>query len=61
MPGGEVQRCGRKQHPTHHYRLDRKQLELAELIKKLGTFEVPVHLAPEVKPPSPWKWWPGAG
>ena len=29
--------------------LDRKQLELAEPIKKLGTYEVAVRLAPEVK------------
>jgi large subunit ribosomal protein L9 len=28
--------------------LDRKQLELEEPIKKLGTYEVPVRLAPEV-------------
>jgi large subunit ribosomal protein L9 len=31
------------------YELDKKQLELAEPIKKLGTYEVTVRLAPEVK------------
>ena len=31
------------------YEIDRKQLELEEPIKKLGTYEVVVHLAPEVK------------
>lgn len=31
------------------FEIDRKQLELAEPIKKLGTYEVAVRLAPEVK------------
>ncbi len=31
------------------FELDRKQLELEEPIKKLGTYEIPVRLAPEVK------------
>jgi large subunit ribosomal protein L9 len=31
------------------FQVDRKQLELPEPIKKLGTFEVAVRLAPEVK------------
>lgn len=31
------------------YAVDRKQLDLAEPIKKLGTYEVAVRLAPEVK------------
>ena len=31
------------------YEMDKKQLELAEPIKKLGTYEVTVRLAPEVK------------
>ncbi len=31
------------------YEIDRKQLELGEPIKKLGTYEVAVRLAPEVK------------
>ncbi|MFI5354545.1 MAG: 50S ribosomal protein L9 [Desulfobaccales bacterium] len=31
------------------FELDRKQLELEEPIKKLGTYEVAVRLAPEVK------------
>ena len=31
------------------YELDKKQLELAEPIKKLGIYEVTVRLAPEVK------------
>ena len=29
--------------------VDRKQLELAEPIKQLGTYDIPVRLAPEVK------------
>ncbi len=29
--------------------IDRKQLDLPEPIKKLGSYQVPVHLAPEVK------------
>lgn len=29
--------------------VDRKQLELEEPIKKLGTYEIPVRLAPEIK------------
>jgi large subunit ribosomal protein L9 len=29
--------------------VDKKQLELAEPIKKLGTYEVPIRLAPEVQ------------
>jgi large subunit ribosomal protein L9 len=28
--------------------VDRKQLELPEPIKKLGTYEIPVRLAPEI-------------
>lgn len=31
------------------YDFDRKQLDLEEPIKKLGTYEVPVRMAPEVK------------
>jgi large subunit ribosomal protein L9 len=31
------------------FTVDRKQLELSEPIKQLGTYEVTVHLAPEVK------------
>jgi large subunit ribosomal protein L9 len=31
------------------FEVDRKQLELAEPIKKLGTYEIPVRFAPEVK------------
>ncbi len=31
------------------YEVDRKNLDLPEPIKKLGTYEVPVRLAPEVK------------
>ena len=31
------------------FEVDRKQLELAEPIKKLGTYEIPVRLAPEIK------------
>lgn len=30
------------------FEVDRKQLELAEPIKKLGTYEIPVRLAPEI-------------
>ena len=31
------------------FEVDRKQLELEEPIKKLGTYEIPVRLAPEIK------------
>ncbi len=31
------------------FEVDKKQLELEEPIKKLGTYEIPVRLAPEVK------------
>ena len=31
------------------FEVDRKQLELPEPIKKLGTYDIPVRLAPEVK------------
>ncbi|MHB8069476.1 MAG: 50S ribosomal protein L9 [Desulfobaccales bacterium] len=31
------------------FELDRKQLELEEPIKKLGTYQIPVRLAPEIK------------
>lgn len=31
------------------FELDRKQLELAEPIKKLGTYEIPVRLSPEIQ------------
>ena len=31
------------------FEVDKKQLELDEPIKKLGTYEIPVRLAPEVK------------
>jgi large subunit ribosomal protein L9 len=31
------------------FEVDRKQLELTEPIKKLGTYEIPVRLAPEIK------------
>jgi len=31
------------------FNIDRKQLDLPEPIKKLGSYQVPVRLAPEVK------------
>ena len=31
------------------FEVDRKQLELAEPIKKLGTYEIPVRLSPEIQ------------